>query len=176
MSDPPPEEGDNCLLSQSALWQAALVDTANCIFFFFFFASAAAVCVLCWKKIINRVNSDRAGSPPRRPATLRLLPCVSTSLPQSVASLELKFFYFPVVCLCRELSGVPSAEGSGPWFSLAKCSASLPSKPDLETCLLSTHGESSLKFHGTWTSAYSRDLFTYCNITLKSLCITFTEQ
>lgn len=118
-------------------------------FFFFFLASAAAVCVLCWKKIINRVNSDRAGSPPRRPATLRLLPCVSTSLPQSVASLELKFFYFPVVCLCRELSGVPSAEGSGPWFSLAKCSASLPSKPDLETCLLSTHGESSLKFHGT---------------------------
>lgn len=64
-------------------------------FFFFFLASAAAVCVLCWKKIINRVNSDRAGSPPRRPATLRLLPCVSTSLPQSVASLELKFFLFP---------------------------------------------------------------------------------
>lgn len=29
MSDPPPEEGDNCLLSQSALWQPALVATPN---------------------------------------------------------------------------------------------------------------------------------------------------
>lgn len=56
------------------------------------------------KKIINSVNSDRAVSPPRRPATLRLLPCVSTSLPQSVTSLELKFFislWFAFVENCR---------------------------------------------------------------------------
>ncbi|CAK6956863.1 Hypothetical predicted protein [Scomber scombrus] len=45
----------------------------------------------------------------------------------------------------RELLCDPSGEGSGLWFSAAKCSASLPSKPDLETCLLSTHDASGCK-------------------------------
>lgn len=107
---------------------------------------------------------------------LPLLLCVNTRLFQPVARRELKVL-FHCGCLCRELLGVPSGEGSGLWFRREKCSASLPSKPDLETCLLSTHGESSLKFHGTWTRVYSRDLYTYCNITPRSSCeVTFTEQ
>lgn len=62
------------------------------------------------------------------------------------------YFFSVTVVAFVEDCWVPSGEGSGLWFSPAKCSASLPSKPDLETCLLSTHGESSLKFHATWTS------------------------
>lgn len=90
---------------------------------------------------------------PRHWAACQIAPAASAVCQYKALSVHcspwIKVFYFTVVAFCRELLGVPSGEGSGLWFSPAKCSASLPSKPDLETCLLSTHGESSLKFHGT---------------------------
>ena len=53
---------------------------------------------------------------------------------------------FPCGCFCRKRTGCPGGEGSGLWFCPVECSASLLSKHDSETCRLSTHGESSIRF------------------------------